>query len=121
MKKLTEREEEIMQLLWEKGPMFVKDILETFPNPKPHYNTVSTVIRILEEKGFVAHKAYGTTHQYYASIKQEEYKGSALKKVISKYFDNSYTKVVSTLIKQEELSISELKHLIEEIEKGSEK
>lgn len=118
MRKLTEREEEVMQLLWEKGPMFVREILELYPEPKPHYNTVSTVIRILEEKGFVAHKAFGTTHQYYAVILQEEYKGSALKKVISKYFDNSYTNVVSTLIKEEDISIIELKSLIEEIEKG---
>lgn len=121
MKKLTEREEEIMQILWEKGPMFVRDILELYPDPKPHYNTVSTVIRILEEKGFVNHKAFGTTHQYFATILLEEYKGSALKKVISKYFDNSYTKVVSTLITEEDLSISELKKLIEEIEKGTTK
>lgn len=121
MRKLTEKEEEIMQLLWEQGPMFVREMLELYPDPKPHYNTVSTVIRILEEKDFVNHKTYGTSHQYYASISQEQYKGKALKNVVSKYFDNSFTNVVSTLIQEEELSLSELKELIERIEKGTNK
>ncbi len=118
MKKLTEKEEEVMQYLWDNGPMFVKEIRELYPEPQPHYNTVSTVIRILEEKGFVDHKTYGATHQYFAKVSYEEYKGKALKNVVNRFFDNSYTKVVSTLIKEEELSLEELKQLIETIEKG---
>lgn len=121
MKKLTEKEEQVMQYLWDKGPMFVKELRELYPEPKPHYNTVSTVIRILEEKGFVDHKTYGTTHQYFATVTYEEYKGKALKNVVSKFFEDSYTNVVSTLIKKEEVSIDELKRLIEEIEKGNSK
>jgi BlaI family penicillinase repressor len=118
MMRLTEKEEEVMQILWDKGPLFVREILEVYPEPKPHYNTVSTVIRVLEEKNFVSHKAYGNTYQYFPVVSQDEYKGRALKKVISQYFDDSYTHVVSTLIEEERLSISELKDLIRKIERG---
>ena len=116
--RLTEKEEEVMQILWDKGPLFVREILEVYPEPKPHYNTVSTVIRVLEEKNFVSHKAYGNTYQYFPVVSQDEYKGRPLKKVISQYFDDSYTHVVSTLIEEERLSISELKDLIRKIERG---
>ena len=118
MKRLTDKEEEIMQFFWDNGALFVRDILEMCSEPKPHYNTVSTVIRVLEEKKFVDHKSYGNTYQYFALVSQEEYKGRALKKVVSQYFDNSYTNVVSTLIEEESLSVSELKKLIKKIEKG---
>lgn len=118
MKKLTDKEEEVMQLLWDNGPLFVREILEFYPDPKPHYNTVSTVIRVLEEKKFAGHKVYGNTYQYFAVVSQDEYKGKALKNVVSQYFDNSYTNVVSTLIEEEQLSIDELKKLIKKIEKG---
>lgn len=118
MKRLTEKEEEIMQYLWARGPMFVRDMLELYPEPKPHYNTVSTVIRVLEEKGFVEHKTYGNTYQYMAKVSRDSYKGKALRKVVSSYFDNSYTNVVSTLIEEERLSVDELKKLIKKIEKG---
>lgn len=118
MKQLTEREEEIMQYFWTNGPMFVRDILDLLPEPKPHYNTISTIIRILEEKKFVGHRAYGTTHQYFAQISQDEYRGKALKKVASNYFNNSYTNIVSTLIEKEDISLDELKQLIAKIEKG---
>ena len=118
MKKLTDKEEEVMQLLWDNGPLFVREILEFYPDPKPHYNTVSTVIRVLEEKKFAEHKVYGNTYQYFAVVSQDEYKGKALKNVVSHYFDNSYTNVVSTLIEEEQLSIDELKKLIKKIEKG---
>lgn len=118
MKRLTDKEQEVMQCFWDNGAMFVRDILELYPEPKPHYNTISTVIRVLEEKGFVAHKTYGNTHQYFAVVSQEEYKGKALKNVVSQFFDNSYTNVVSTLIEEERLSIDELKKMIETIESG---
>lgn len=121
MRRLTEKEEEIMQYLWENGPMFVREILEKYPDPKPHYNTISTVVRLLEEKGFVDHKVYGNTYQYFAAISLEDFKGKALRKVISDYFDNSYTNVVSTLIEEESLSVDELKGLIEKIEKGKQR
>ncbi len=118
MKHLTSKEEEIMQFIWDNGPMFVREILDKYSDPKPHYNTVSTVVRLLEEKGFIDHKVYGNTYQYFAIVSREEYKGKALKEVVSDYFGNSYTNVVSTLIEEESLSIDELKELINKIEKG---
>ena len=116
MIKLTAKEEEIMGFFWEKGPLFVKQLLEFYEEPKPHYNTLSTIVRGLEEKGFIAYTAYGNTYQYYAAISEEEYRRRTLKGVISKYFDNSYTRVVSTLIEEEEISLDELKDLIRRIE-----
>lgn len=107
-----------MQFIWDNGPMFVREILDKYSDPKPHYNTVSTVVRLLEEKGFIDHKVYGNTYQYFAIVSREEYKGKALKEVVSDYFGNSYTNVVSTLIEEESLSIDELKELINKIEKG---
>lgn len=118
MKRLTEKEEEIMQHLWDRGPLFVREILEKYPEPKPHYNTVSTVVRVLEEKGFVDHHVYGSTHQYFAVISRDQYKGKALRRVVAGYFNNSYTNVVSSLIEEESLSVDELKKLIKKIEKG---
>ena len=116
MKKLTEKEEEIMQIFWEKGALFVRDILELFDEPKPHYNTISTVVRVLEEKGFVDHRVYGNTHQYFAKVSRDEYKEKALRNLVFNYFGNSYTNVVSTLIEEEQLSVNELKDLIRKIE-----
>lgn len=116
MKKLTQREEEIMQLFWTKGALFVKDLLEYHSDPKPHFNTLSTIVRGLEDKKYLAHNTYGNTHQYYAIITNEEYNNSQLTGVVSKYFNNSFLDVVSTLVKKEELSIEELKKLIEQVE-----
>lgn len=118
MEKLTKKEEEIMQYFWEHEALFVKEILAEMNPPKPHYNTLSTIVRGLEEKGFLCYKAYGNTHQYFATISKEEYKNTTLKNVVSKYFKNSYKNVVSMLIEKEELSLEELKDLIAQIEKG---
>jgi predicted transcriptional regulator len=115
MKQLTAKEEEIMGLFWEKGPMFVKQLMEAFEEPKPHYNTLSTFVRALEEKEYLGYHAYGNTYQYYPLISEEEYHKKTLKNVISKYFDNSYTRMVSTLIEEEEISIHELQALIRQI------
>lgn len=116
MKRLTSKEEEILGYFWAKGPLFVRELLDLQEEPKPHYNTLSTIVRGLEEKGFIAYTAYGNTYQYYAAISEEEYRRGTLKGVISKYFDNSYTRVVSTLIEEEEISLDELKDLIRRIE-----
>lgn len=118
MNKLTAKEEEIMNFFWTKGPLFVKQLLEFYKEPKPHYNTLSTIVRGLEEKGFIAYKAYGNTYQYYAAISEDAYRKGTLKGVISRYFNNSFTQVVSTLIEEEDLSVGELKELIRKIEKG---
>lgn len=120
MKRLTAKEEEIMSLFWEKGPMFVKQLLDYYEDPKPHFNTLSTTVRSLEDKGFVAHNTFGNTYQYYASVTEEEYSKGTLKNVIAKYFNNSYLGVISSLVKEEEISVDELKQLIRDVEKGKE-
>ena len=114
--RLTAKEEEIMSFFWDRGALFVKQIHESYPEPRPHYNTLSTIVRGLEEKGFVGYTAYGNTHQYHAKVTQEEYRRHTLKTVITRYFDNSYHRAVSALIEEEALSIDELKALINTVE-----
>lgn len=118
MKRLTAKEEEIMRIFWENGPMFVRGLLAYYEDPKPHYNTVSTLVCGLEEKGFVGYTPYGNTYQYYALVSEKEYKSSALKEVISQYYNNSYVNVVSSFIEEEGLSVDELKALIDQIQRG---
>lgn len=121
MKQLTKAEEQIMHILWELKRGFVKDIIEHLPDPKPAYNTVSTIVRILEKKGFVAHKAYGNSHEYFPIIKKEEYTKAYLKSFVSNYFGDSYTEMVSFFAKDKNMSLEELeeikKMIIEEIKK----
>lgn len=118
MKKLTKKEEEIMNLFWDKGPLFVRELRELYPEPRPHINTLSTMVRILESNGYVGHKSFGTTYQYYPLVDREDYKKSSLSSIISNYFGNSYLSAVSTLVKEEKITVEELKELIEQIEKG---
>ena len=115
MKQLTPKEEQILSYFWKHGAMFVKELLELQDEPKPHYNTLSTIVRILEEKGYIGYKVYGNTYQYYALISEDEYRNQTLNTVVDKYFDKSYTRVVSTLIEEEKLSIDELQELIRRI------
>ena len=105
MKRLTSKEEEILGYFWAKGPLFVRELLDLQEEPKPHYNTLSTIVRTLEEKGYIGYKVFGNTHQYYALISEDEYRKKTLKQVVDKYFDNSYTRVVSTLIEEEALTL----------------
>lgn len=119
MKRLTGKEEEIMGHFWLQGALFVKELLDYYEEPKPHFNTLSTIVRGLEEKAFLQHKAYGNTYQYYASVSEEAYRNGTLKHVISKYFNNSYLGVVSSLIKEEEISVDELRQLLDEVEQAN--
>lgn len=113
MKELTKAEEQVMQILWQLKEAIVKQILDKMPDdPKPAYNTVSTVVRVLESKGFVDHKAYGNSHVYFPIISEEEYKKFAFDKVIKSYFNNSYKSLVSYLVKEQKLNLSELAELI---------
>lgn len=121
MKRLTAKEEEIMGYFWEKGPLFVKQLLDYYEEPKPHFNTLSTIVRGLEEKGFLTHNTFGNTYQYYAAVTEEEYSSGTLKNVIAKYFNNSYLGVVSSLIKEEEISVNELRQLLDEVEQANKK
>lgn len=119
MEKLTNKEEEIMQVLWQLKKAFVKEVVAELPEPKPHYNTISTVIRKMEEKGFVKHQAYGNTHQYYPAISMEDYRKGYMQKTINNYFENSYKNVVSFFAKEEKISVAELKEIIRLIEKNN--
>ncbi len=98
--------------------MFVKEILAFYDEPKPHFNTLSTIVRGLEEKGYLVHKAYGNTNQYYATMSRDDFSRSTLRSVISKYFNNSYLGAVSSLVKEEDISLDELRELIAEVERG---
>jgi predicted transcriptional regulator len=119
MKQLTVKEEEIMRLFWEKGSLFVKELLGCYDDPRPHFNTLSTIVRGLEEKGFLAHNAFGNTYQYYPVLTEEDYSRGTLRNVVAKYFNNSYLGVVSSLIKEENISVGELRKLLDEVEKGN--
>ena len=119
MKRLTAKEEEIMGYFWEKGPLFVKQLLEYYEEPKPHFNTLSTIVRGLEDKGFLSHNTFGNTYQYYAAVSETEYSKGTLKNVIAKYFNNSYLGVVSSLIKEEDISVDELRKLLDEVDQGN--
>lgn len=121
MEKLTNKEEEIMQILWQLEKAFVNDILEKMPEPKPHYNTLSTIVRLLEEKKFVAHKSYGKSHQYYPIVTLEEYRKTYVNDSIKKYFGNSISNMVNYFVKEEKLSAKELSELQEIIENNSKK
>jgi len=117
IKELTKAEEQIMLILWEMGEALVKDVIEKMNEPKPAYNTVSTVIRVLETKGFVDHKAIGNTHIYFPIIKETDYKRFALDKVMSNYFENSYESLVSFLVKEKSMGTEELNEIIQLAEK----
>ena len=121
IKKLAAKEEEVMTLFWQHGDMFIRDLLNYYEDPKPHYNTVATQVKFLEEKKFLGRRPMGNTNQYYALISEKEYKGSALSSVISQYFNNSYTNVVSHFIEEEAMDLDELKALINQIEMNRKK
>ena len=118
---LTEREEELMRLFWQHGPMFVRELLALLPEPKPHVNTVATFVRILEQKGVVAHEAIGHNHRFYPLISEADYSRSALHSVISRYFNNSLHGAISALISDERLSDDEVRELIEMVKRPTDK
>ena len=112
MQKLTNKEEELMQFFWQYGAMFVKDVVLLSDGPKPHFNTVSTMVRTLETKGFLDHEAFGNTYRYRPIISQEEFSKGVLGNVVTRYFENSYKRAVSALIEEEKISVEELEELI---------
>ena len=117
MKDLTKAEEQIMQVLWKIEKGFVKDVLAQLPRPKPAYNTVSTIIRILESKGYVGYKAYGKTHEYFPLISKEKYSSLMMQDMVKGYFNGSFKSMVSFFIKEEKLDISDLDELLKLSEK----
>ena len=119
MKTLTDKELEIMNVLWDKGAMSMRDLHENLPEPRQHFNTVSTVVRRLEERGFISHEALGARFFHYkAAISREDYNTRKQKSFVSKFFDGSYMNFVSQLVKEEEISVEELKELIKMVEEG---
>jgi BlaI family penicillinase repressor len=112
MRELTNAEEQVMQILWNLKKGFVNDIIEQIPEPKPAYNTISTIIRILEAKGVVDHKAYGKTHEYFPLISKEDYTQGFLSGFVKNYFSNSYKNLVSSFSKSENLSTKEVEEII---------
>lgn len=122
MEKLAKREEQIMRVLWQLEKGFVKEIIAEMPDPKPHYNTVSTIIRILEDKGYVGHKSFGTTHQYYPIIeKKDEYQKTEVKNVLETYFSDSPSKMMLHFAKEDKISEEELAEIMEMIKKRKSK
>ena len=120
MKPLTQKEEEIMERMWDHGPLLVKELQAYYDDPKPHVNTLSTLIKILEEKGFVGHKAItARCFQYFARISREDYRGGSLTNVVNKFFGKSYLSAVSALVKSEKVSVEDLKELIREVEESN--
>lgn len=105
-----------MNLLWKHGPMYVREMLPHYPEPRPHFNTVSTTVRILEDKGFVSHKAIGGSHQYSAAVEPTFFRSRSLAQVVKSYFNNSYTQAVSALVEEEKVSVDELREIINMIE-----
>ena len=116
MKKLTNKEKEIMTLYWQHGPMFVRELQEHYDEPRPHFNTLSTIVRILEREGYLGHKQFGNTYQYYPLITEAEYGRNSIAGVIKNYFSGSYLSAVSSFVKEEKISVEELRELIDQIE-----
>jgi predicted transcriptional regulator len=120
MKELTKAEEQIMQILWKLEKGFVNDILERLPEPRPAYNTVSTIVRILEKKGFAGHEALGKTHRYYPLISKKDYTRSYLSRMVKNYFGNSYKEAVSFFAEEENISLKDLEDIRKELSEGDE-
>ena len=120
MQKLTNKEEEIMHILWKLKKAFVKEVMAEIKEEQPHYNTLSTIVRNLEEKGYVAHNAYGKTHQYYPIIAIEDYRKGFMNTAIDNYFNSSYKNMVSFFAKEEKISAKELREILAMIENPKE-
>jgi BlaI family penicillinase repressor len=115
--RLTLKEEEVMNIIWENGEMFIRDIVALMPEPKPNYNTVATQVKFLEEKGFVERRPMANSFQYRAIVSEREYRGTRVGALVSKYYDNSYASVVSQFVEDDKMDLEELKELIAQIEK----
>ena len=116
MKELTKAEEQIMQILWKLEKAFVKEVIDQLPKPKPAYNTVSTIIRILETKGFINHEAFGKSHRYFPVISKEQYKSFATEKLLSGYFGNSVENMFSFFVRKEKIDLKEADEIMKLIE-----
>ena len=112
MKKLTNREREIMDLYWKNGPMFVRELLKFYDEPRPHFNTLSTMVRTLEKNGFLGHEQFGSTFRYYPLVTEEEFGRQGIAGMVKNYFEGSYMNMVSSFVSDEKISVGELQELI---------
>jgi predicted transcriptional regulator len=114
---LTKAEEQVMQYLWKLEKGFLKDVLDLFPEPKPHTNTVSTILKVLKEKEFVDYNIYGRQHEYYHLVSKEQYSGKTMKSLVKNYFKGSYKSAVSFLVEKNEMTVEDLEMLLNELKK----
>ena len=112
---LTKAEEQVMQYLWELDKAFLKDILDQFPEPKPHTNTVSTILKVLKDKDFVDYSVFGRQHEYFPLVSKEKYSGKSMKSLVKNYFEGSYKNAVSFLVEKNEISVEDLEFLLNEL------
>lgn len=118
MEKLTAKEEEVLSLFWKQGPLYVKEIVDMYPEPKPHFNTISTIVRTLEEKGYVGHTQHGKSYRYHALIAEEDMGKKSISSIIGRYFKNSYLRVVSSFVEDGNLPVEDLRRLLDEVEQS---
>ncbi|MDE5796929.1 MAG: BlaI/MecI/CopY family transcriptional regulator [Muribaculaceae bacterium] len=118
MEKLTAKEEEVLTLFWQQGPLYVKEIVDMYPEPKPHFNTISTIVRTLEEKGYVGHTQHGKSYRYHALIAEEDMGKKSISSIIGRYFKNSYLRVVSSFVEDGNLPVEDLRRLLDEVEQS---
>ena len=119
--RLTAKEEDIMQIVWDNGDLFIRDIVAKMREPKPNYNTVATQVKFLEEKGFLGRRPMAISVQYTALISEKEYRGSTIGDVVAKYYGNSYLQLVSQFVEDDKMDLDELRELISEIEQNRNK
>ena len=112
MEKLTKKEEEVMKILWKLRKGFVKDIVAEYPNPKPHYNTISSLIRVLQDKEIVGFTQYGNTYEYFPLLTKEDYRMSYMKEIVADYFDGSFTSAVASFVEDEGMSPDDLAEIV---------
>lgn len=115
---LTAKEEQLMDIFWANGPMFIRDLISHLPEPKPHYNTVATLVKFLEEKGFVEREPMANSFRYKVKISERQYHGATVSNVVARYYDNSYLSLVSQFVEEDKMDLQELKDLIAQIEKN---
>jgi BlaI family penicillinase repressor len=116
-KPLTKAEEQVMQVLWKLESAYLKDIVEAMPEPKPHSNTIATIIKILIDKGYISHEVHGRVHCYAPAISKEEYSSTSIKTLVEGYFEGSFSDVVSFMVKQQDLKVSDLELLLQQMKK----
>lgn len=112
MVKLAKREEQIMQVFWDLQKAFIRDVIPLLPDPKPHYNSVATIVKILEEKGFLGHETVGNIYCYFPVVSREDYQKHAMKDIVSQYFDNSYPRMLAFFAKEQNLTDEELNEIV---------